>query len=128
MNPMLQITQNLLEKMANIQGGPKHTPTNPPQDDKVQPVGNLENPFAHNIQHPSGFTGKNVGDPHTKSAPKGETNMRSGHLAAIPKDISAKVGPRSKSQTNNPYIKKVASDDHVMFGFFDEFANIVGRG
>ncbi|KKN61954.1 hypothetical protein LCGC14_0516320 [marine sediment metagenome] len=110
----------LLKKLAAIQGGPAHTPANPPQEDKVQPVGALENTFPHNTQVPAGFGGK------------GETNMRGegNQLAAIPKDITAKVGPRSVKDTNNPTIKKVASagiEDALLAGFVDEFNKIARK-
>lgn len=113
-----ELVENILNKVAAIQGGPAHTPARPPQDDKVQPVGDLANPFPHNEQIPSDLGGGC------------ETNMRGEgrHLAAIPKDITAKVGPRSIKETNNPAIKKVAGfNEHLLRGFADEFAK-VARG
>jgi hypothetical protein len=112
----------LLKKLAEIQGGPAHTPANPPQEDKVQPVGSLENPFPLNEQIPSNVSGKN----------KSETNMRGegNQLAAIPKGVTAKVGPRSVKDTNNPTIKKVASagiEDALLAGFVDEFNKIARK-
>jgi len=113
------LLDSILEKTAAIQGGPAHTPARPPQEDKVQPVGDLANPFMHNEQRTSDVGG-----------PSGETNMRGEgrHLAAIPKDITAKVGPRSTSETNSPSIKKVAAfNEHFLRGFADEFSK-VARG
>jgi hypothetical protein len=111
-----KLVEGILNKVAAIQGGPAHTPTRPPQDDVVQPVGNLANPFPHNEQKPSDLGGA-----------ARETNMRGEgrHLAAIPKDITAKVGPRAIKETNSPSIKKVAGfTQHILRGFADEFSKV----
>ncbi len=113
------LLQSVLEKTAAIQGGPAHTPVRPPQDDKVQAVGDLANPFPHNVQKASDLGGAT-----------GETNMRGegNQLAAIPKDITAKVGPRSLKETNSPSIKKVASfSEPLLRGFADEFSKVSRR-
>ncbi len=114
-----ELLEKVLNKVAAIQGGPAHTPVRPPGDDTIQPVGDLANPFMHNEQKASDVGG-----------PKGETNLRGegNQLAAIPADITAKVGPRSLKDTNKPSIKKVASfSESVIRGFSDEFTKISGR-
>ncbi len=111
---------DLMEKWGVLGDYPKGTAIiGPDNKDTVQPVGDLANPFPHNVQKASDVGG-----------PKGETNMRGegNQLAAIPADITAKVGPRSLKDTNKPSIKKVAAfNDSFIRGFSEEFTKISGR-
>ena len=96
-NPLM----GLLEKCGIY--GPLHTPTNPPQEGKVQPVGAIEQPFQlHGEQKSSGSGGR-------------ETNMRGdgNQLAAIPGGIiGGKVGPRPSKKVQEAMYKGFKEEFH----------------
>lgn len=109
-NPLM----GLLEKCGIY--GPLHTPTDPPQQGKVQPVGSIEQPFQlHGEQKPSDLTGSNVGPPKTKSAPARETNMwgDGDKLPAIPGGIiGGKVGPRPSKKVQEAMYRGFKEEFH----------------
>lgn len=89
--------------------GPLHTPANPPQEGKVQPVGSIEEPAQiHGEQKPSsGSTGR-------------ETNMwgDGDKLPAIPGGlVGSKVGPRPSKKVQEAMAK----------GFKDEFKGLSSK-
>jgi hypothetical protein len=109
-NPLM----GLLEKCGIY--GPLHTPPNPPQQGKVQPVGSIEQPFQlHGEQKPSDLTGANVGPPRTKTGPARETNMwgDGDKLPAIPGGIiGGKVGPRPSKKIQEAMYRGFKEEFH----------------
>lgn len=109
----------IMEKLGVIGDYPKGTNVmGPINEDKVQPVGDLNNPYMHNTQKASGGSSKR------------ETNMRGegNQLAAIPGGIvGGKVGPRPLSDSNRKYLPKFEKKSSALeFGFLDEFNKIKG--
>lgn len=110
----------LLEAMIKLgvvgNWGPKHTPPNPPQESKVQPVGTIEEPYqVHGKQNPSDLTGQNAGNPATKTPPARETNMwgDGDKLPAIPGGVvGGKVGPRPSQKAQEAMQKGFLKEFH----------------
>ena len=121
----------IMEKIGVIGDYPKGTNVmGPDNKDKVQPTGDLANPYLHNTQKVSDMGQNKKFYFPTSNPPKGETNMRGegNQLAAIPGGIvGGKVGPRPLSDSNRKYLPKFEKKSSALqYGFLDEFNKIKG--